>query len=288
MFLANRPWAHITKLARASTQPADIAVAYVGSKADTLLPIKPASRLVVDASLACVQAGSTNPTTLINFHKRGVRIFSRPLLHAKTFVFDDLCIVGSTNISLRSQRQLFEAAIISKDPSTVASARAFVREVASDELNLKSLRWLEKQYNPPKPGSPLIPPDDSSPRLIMQLTDRQGYSGHQVQPPSGVWRNFFNAGHSDRGRVLRFRDRDSGREIERAVVAHAGVLTIDIPDYAIGDLWEVFQVGLDTYEYRIAPTGSRRHKALDKELHSTPNPAQQHGRLWTITETPKG
>lgn len=285
IFISGRVWPHITATAKASKKPADIAVAYIGAKADKLLPIPPKSRLVIDASLTAVQAGSTNPVPLLTLHKQGVRIFSRPLLHAKTFVFDTLCIIGSPNASHRSANFLSEAALISTDHKTVEAARQFVIDMATDELDEKSLEWLKSQYNPPKPGTPLAPEEDA-PTLVMELTDNQGYSGHQVQPPRPVWTRFFRVAPGD-NRELIFRNRDTGAVIKRKVVSHALVRTVDIPGADAGTIWVVRQVGLDRYEYRVVDPTQKEFKALRKELQASNNPDQGRGRLWHIRGAPK-
>lgn len=284
-FLSGDLWSQITDAAKASKKPADIAVAYMGTNGDNLLPVRARSRIVVDASLASVRAGSTNPTPLLALHNRGVRIFSRPLLHAKTFVFDSECFVGSGNVSHRSASQLTEAAIRTSDIGIVRSARSFVRGLATDELDEGAIDWLISKYKPPKAGTNMAPAD-SAPVLLMELIDNQGYSGHQVQPPRGVWTRYFRVA-ADEERNLMFRNRDTGNVVSRKVVSHALVRTVDIPEADAGTIWEVRQVGLDRYEYRVFRPEQPEFAASKTELATAINPFQGRGRKWLIKGAPQ-
>lgn len=285
VFISDDLWSEITQAAKVSKKPADVAVAYMGTNGDKLLPVRAKSRIVVDASLASVRAGSTNPTPLLALHKRGVRIFSRPLLHAKTFVFDSECFVGSGNASYRSANQLAEAAIRTSDTGTIQSARAFVRGVATDELDEQALEWLRSKYKPPKAGTNMAP-QESAPVLLMELIDNQGYSGHQVQPPQGVWARFFRVTANEE-RNLTFRNRDTGSVFSRKIVSHALVRTVDIPEADAGTIWEVRQVGLDRYEYRVFRPNQAEFGTSSAELANAINPFQGRGRKWLIKGAPQ-
>ena len=187
------PWAAISSAARRSKQPSHVAVAYMGQRGDALLPLIADSRLVVDASLSSVRGGITHPGALLKLRKRGVRIFSYPLLHAKVFAFDSVGFVGSTNASTRSRDHLSEAVVRVKDVPTLADIRNYVDGLSVDELTKSDLEWLRKQYSPPSFSVPEVS-DKGHRRLLMQImkADQQGYSRHQVQPPSGAWAEFFN------------------------------------------------------------------------------------------------
>ena len=175
------PWAAISSAARRSKQPSHVAVAYIGQRGDTLLPLVADSRLVVDASLSSVRGGITHPGALLKLRKLGVRIFSSPLLHAKVFAFDSVGFVGSTNASTRSRDHLSEAVVRVKDVPTLADIRNYVDGLAVDELTKSDLEWLRKQYSPPSFSVPEVS-DKGHRRLLMQImkADQQGYSGHQV------------------------------------------------------------------------------------------------------------
>jgi hypothetical protein len=147
-FLWRGIWAEITRLARKSRGRA--AVAYCGTGARRLLPLKSGSVLVVDARDAVVKAGLTNPTELMKFVRAGVRVYSASFLHAKVFVFGATTIVGSTNVSRSSATKLTEAAMVLGDQRTSADARAFIDGLLGEKLEMPILRELAKIYRPPR------------------------------------------------------------------------------------------------------------------------------------------
>ena len=190
--ITQSPWTAISAAAHSSKQPSHVAVAYLGQRGDTLLPLVADSMLVVDGSLSAVRAGITHPGALLKLRKRGVRVFAVPLLHAKVFAFDSVGFVGSTNASTRSRDHLREAVVRIADAPTLADIRNYVDGLAADELSKADLEWLRKQFRPPSFSLPAISGEGNR-RLLMQImkSDQQGYSEHQVQPPSGAWAEFF-------------------------------------------------------------------------------------------------
>lgn len=112
-------------------------------------------------------------------------------------------------------------------------------------------------------------------------SDQQGYSGHQVQPPSGAWNSFFDVRIDDLSLpTMRMRNVRTGAVIDRKVVRHALVMTIDIPEAEPGAILEMWKVGNDRFDYRIVKTGERGFVGLKGELATTPNPQWHSGRLW--------
>ncbi len=283
--ITQSPWGLITAAAQHAKQPSDVAVAYLGRSRDGLLPLSKGSRLVVDASLPVVRAGITYPAALQKLKKRGVKIFVAPLLHAKVFAFDRVGFVGSTNASMRSQSYLLEAIVRVADAPTLKDIRSYVDRLCLDELSNADLAWLASQYKPPSYPLPSIS-DGSYSRLLIQImsSDQQGYSGHQVQPPSGAWTAFFQLTmQTPNLPTLRLRNIDSGTVIDRPVVRHTLVMTVDIPEAAPGAILEMWEVGKDRYDYRVIMPKDADFGKLDKELHQTPNPLWHSGRLWIVT-----
>jgi len=279
------PWAAISGAAASAKQPSHVAVAYLGQKGDELLPLKKDSKLVVDASLTAVRAGITYPGALLKIQKRGARVFSVPLLHAKVFAFDGVGFVGSTNASVRSRDHLREAVVRVSDAATLADIRAYVEELATDELSKADLTWLGKQYLPPSFPLPQIS-NKGYLRLLIQImkSDQQGYSGHQVQPPSGAWAKYFKLNlHTPVLPVLRLRNMNTGSVFDRQVVRHALVMTLDIPEAVPGALLEMWEVGKDRFDYRVILPTDPQFKKLDTEVRSTPNPLWHSGRRWIVT-----
>jgi hypothetical protein len=243
------------------------------------------SSLVVDASLPIVRAGITYPGALQKLQKRGVRIFVAPLLHSKVFAFDQIGFVGSTNASTRSQLQLREAIIRITDAPTLKDIKIYVNSLCVDELSSADLAWLAGQYKPPAFPLPSVVEGRYS-RLLVQImkSDQQGYSGHQVQPPSGAWTAFFQLNmQTPVLPTLRLRNIDSGTVVDRPVVRHTLVMTVDIPEAAPGAILEMWEVGKDRYDYRVIMPTDADFGKLDKELHQTPNPLWNPGRLWIVT-----
>lgn len=152
--ITNGIWKQLTRTARKSRRASLAAVAYFGKGASKLLPLKPKSRLVVDASEAAVKSGQTCPAELLKLQKTGVRIFSAPNLHAKLFVFGQRVFIGSTNVSNRSANTLIEAIVATTEREAVKAARAFAKELCVHELGPESLKSLQKLYRPPRlPGN---------------------------------------------------------------------------------------------------------------------------------------
>ena len=279
------PWTAISAAARRSKQPSHVAVAYLGQKGDALLPLVANSMLVVDASLSMVRGGSTHPGALLKLRKRGVRVFTAPLLHAKVFAFDSVGFVGSTNASTRSRDHLSEAVLRVKDASTLADIRNYVDGLAADELSKAELEWLRKQYSTPSFSLPAISGTGYR-RLLIQImkSDQQGYSKHQVQPTSGAWAAFFKLKQrTARLPTLKLRNMNTGGVIERRVVRHAKVMTLDIPEAVPGALLEMWEVGKRRFDYRVVVPTDRDFKRLDKEVTRTPNPLWRPGRRWIVT-----
>ncbi|RWO38190.1 MAG: hypothetical protein EOS11_25250 [Mesorhizobium sp.] len=283
--ITQSPWGLISAAARQAKKPSHVAVAYLGQSGDRLLPLLKGSRLVVDASLPAVRAGITYPGALQKLQKRGVRIFVAPLLHSKVFAFDQVGFVGSTNASTRSQLYLLEATLSVTDAPTLKDIRNYVSGLCVDELSVHDLAWLASQYKPPVFPLPSISAVCYS-RLLIQIvnSDQQGYSGHQVQPPSGAWGSFFQLTmQTPILPTLRLRNVDNGMVIDRQVVRHTLVMTVDIPEAAPGAILEMWEVGKNRYDYRVVVPTAADFGKLDKELHQTTNSLWHSGRLWIVT-----
>lgn len=148
-FLGGRVWPALTKAAKQSSRRSYVAVAYFGKSATKLLPIRRGSYLVVDASDSAVKAGQTCPSSLEPLLEKGVRIYSSESLHAKVFVFGNVALVGSANVSNNSKDTLFEALISTRDRKTVALARQFVRDHCLESLGPEEIKRLKKIYRTP-------------------------------------------------------------------------------------------------------------------------------------------
>ncbi len=129
---------------------AHAAVAYLGSGASSLLPLKSGDRLVVDMSLRAVRSGTTDPREVQKLLRRGVEVFSRGSLHAKFFVIGKSLIAGSSNISKHAQNVLDEAAIVTDDPAAVRRASIIFEQLCSEPVRKDYLQKCLDEYQPPK------------------------------------------------------------------------------------------------------------------------------------------
>jgi len=150
--ITNEVWTQISRAARRCNSPSHVAVAFIGSGASRMLPLKKGSRLVVDASRRTVKAGLTSPFELEKFYRRGVRIYSCNGLHAKVFVFGAVAFVGSANVSKSSRDVLTEAILRSDARNVVSDAEAFVRQIGLVEMGKDEIAALQKIYVAPKNG----------------------------------------------------------------------------------------------------------------------------------------
>jgi hypothetical protein len=151
-----RVWSELRNAIKRCKKPAYIAVAYVGSAGSRLLPMRPDSRLVVDASELSVKAGRTCPAELLKLARNDVRIFSVSNLHAKIYVLDRSMYVGSANASDNSADSLVEAMLETNDRTSVASAKRFVQELCLNRLTEDALVKLQTIYRPPHFARPKL------------------------------------------------------------------------------------------------------------------------------------
>lgn len=133
-----------------STKHIDAAIAYFGQDGAKLLPLKRGDCLVVDMSPATVKTGSTNPYEIEKLIKRGVKVFTRPNLHAKIVIVDKKVLVGSANVSKNSRDNLDEAAILTDDPITVKRAKEFLARICIEPVFQEYLDRCKSFYKPPR------------------------------------------------------------------------------------------------------------------------------------------
>jgi hypothetical protein len=149
-------WEEIKQCAK-QAQSRLIAVAYVSSLGMKLLRLQRGDVLVLDMSLPRVRSGGTDLCLIEEYLKKGVRVYSYRSLHAKVFAFNNVAIVGSTNVSTYSFDHLTEAAIITDEPDVVSDARDFVNGLASEveRVDADYLSKCKKLYRKPhwEPGS---------------------------------------------------------------------------------------------------------------------------------------
>jgi hypothetical protein len=126
------------------------AVAYLGTGASKLLPLKKEDRLVIDMSLRAVRSGVTDPREVRTFLRRGVEVFSRETLHTKFFVLGNTVIAGSSNVSRHAKDVLDEAAVLTDDGATVRRAISVFEDLCTEPVRKEYLAKCLEEYRPPK------------------------------------------------------------------------------------------------------------------------------------------
>lgn len=150
--LTTTVWPDITRAAKKRPNGCKAAVAYFGSGASKLLPLKTGSVLVVDMSEAAVGSGRTSPAELLSLMKAGVEVHSVRNLHAKVFAFPRQVFVGSANVSHSSSDGLIEAVLSSGDRSVISAVRTFVDSLKGERISSERAKALLKIYKPPQFG----------------------------------------------------------------------------------------------------------------------------------------
>lgn len=97
-------WPRLRAIAREHRAPAFVAVSFIGKGAASQLPLRAGDTLVTRCDEAAVKAGLVDPRELRRYLKCGVEVHAVANLHAKAFVFGKIAFVGSTNISMMSER----------------------------------------------------------------------------------------------------------------------------------------------------------------------------------------
>lgn len=117
--LSSNLWPEIETLA-ANAKRKQVAVAYVSD--DLRIKFKAGDMFITDASDERIASGNTSKRILVDAVKKNVKVYSLPNLHSKVFIFDDILVMGSTNISSSSRNRLYEAGIVTDDPELLISA----------------------------------------------------------------------------------------------------------------------------------------------------------------------
>ncbi len=150
LFTGKTVWPEIRRVGRVS-RVHHVAVAYLGSDAPNLLPLRAGDTLVVDLSENTVRTGSTNVEAASRLLKRGVRLFTASYLHAKLFVFDNVILVGSANASGHSADTLVEAAARISNAGIAHAARQFVKALALRPVTPAYIKLCRQWWNESKP-----------------------------------------------------------------------------------------------------------------------------------------
>jgi hypothetical protein len=136
-------WKQIARKAKGAKRRL-IAVAYVSNVRH--LKLKRNDVLVCDASDRAIEAGETSARLLQDLFRKGVELRSRPDLHAKIAVFGRYALIGSCNLSLSSEEDLTELALLTDRRQVLGQATAFIHNLreTSQEIGRDFLRRILK------------------------------------------------------------------------------------------------------------------------------------------------
>lgn len=159
----SEPWVAIKRAVAGTKQQVVVAVAYIGSDAPRLLPLKRGDILVCDASEASIKSRTTSADALRTFHNRGVKIYSREGLHSKIVVLADRVFVGSANASRHSEQDLDEVMLETVNKAVLKQSRSYVMDLVKDfrrvgkadllklnDIPLSRLSRLPRRQDPPE------------------------------------------------------------------------------------------------------------------------------------------
>lgn len=286
--LSPNVWTEITREAGKAKKPADVAVAYFGKNGPSLLPLPPGSRLVVDASIATVSAGSTHPPSLETLRSSGVQVYSAQNLHAKVYAFDKVGFVGSPNASLNSSSSLIEAVLRTTEKRSLESIRDFVTSVALTKLSKADIIDLSKIYRPPKRN--ILPHDQAKfSTLLMELTNEQGgRRASQVQPPRPVWLHYFGIDVETVASLPSLKLNNlrhlGGSTTVRPIIKHHHVYTIEISGAELPRpaILKLRRIGQLEYSYVVYRPNDPEFNSLNNLLKTIANPLRTSGRLWLM------
>ena|ERR1700722_610119 len=166
------PWDRIRTLVQKQPGKCHVAVAYFGSGASKLLPLKAGSVLVVDMSVRAVKSAQTKPSEVARLLRDGVEVHRVENLHAKVFVVGTRALVGSTNVSFTSANGLVEALLETNAQEPVRLCRDFVRSLKGEMISSAHAKRMQHLYRPPRFGRANI--IGGAKPLIDQRTHRCG------------------------------------------------------------------------------------------------------------------
>jgi len=123
----------------------------------SLIYLRRGDRAIVDFSDQAITSGQTDPSEILKWLNRGVRVRSAPFLHAKVFLFGTTLFVGSTNVSKNSAKHLSEALVRTNDRDAVSAARRHLEGLfqAGSPITKKLAELARSCYRRPIRTAPL-------------------------------------------------------------------------------------------------------------------------------------
>ena len=159
-------WSEISRLLSGQSR-IQAAIGYVGSDADQYLPLRGPASIVVNAGEDALTSGRTDPTLLLRWARRGIRVYSLPSLHAKVILAEgdpSFVLIGSANAAWSSANRLEEAVLLADERDTVEEARAAVtrwKQLAGEPLTQE---WLQQAVLRARPAAP-VPAASAAPAV---------------------------------------------------------------------------------------------------------------------------
>lgn len=171
--ITDDPWERIHALTLKTRDKRYVAVPYLGKGATDLLPLTDGDVLVARFDKETVKNSEVDPAAVIEYIRRGVRVYARKNLHAKVFVLGARAVVGSTNASYNSANALEEAVLETADRAVVNQCRRFVRSLCSEEVSPEFAEKLLPFYKPKgsRGGPRDRPSDQSSDLTLIKVSD---------------------------------------------------------------------------------------------------------------------
>lgn len=147
-------WSEI-KLLLSGYNDVQAAIAFVGADADQYLPLRGPATIVVNAGEEALRNGWTDPSVLLRWTRRGVRVHTLSTLHAKLLVAQGsqpFVLVGSADVLSTSGRAMEEAILLADEKDTVDEVRRAIdrwRRLAGEPLTDAWLQSAALRYRPP-------------------------------------------------------------------------------------------------------------------------------------------
>lgn len=120
-FLTRDIWSQVNKLTKGQKSKI-AAVAYVSAHN---IDLSRGDTLICNASDYAIKNGETSAKVLAYYSKKGVNIYSNNKLHSKLLLTKSLVVIGSSNSSNNSAKNLIESAVLSYNKILISQSLAF-------------------------------------------------------------------------------------------------------------------------------------------------------------------
>ncbi len=194
-------WRWITHFGRRSNGRRLVAVPYVGSGGAGLVHLTRGDVLVTSLTEANARAGLIDPREIRQLQRKGVRIYTRPDLHAKVYLLGRLALVASANLSKHSKDFLEEAGLIVGHGPTAAVIRQWFGTLMAQPVTPSILRRCLSVYRP----APFPQERHETNGLKKSRPRRKG----STAPPQRVWLVTFDWLDFPRGELAEERKGDA-------------------------------------------------------------------------------